>query len=231
MAADVRWLGHSAFHLSGGGADVLIDPWLTGNPKARRDRRRAARGRDRAHPRPRRPPRRHGRHRQAHRREGAGDRRAGGRDRGRRRRRTSSASTTAAPSPSTGAGSRWSPPGTPRSRPKGTRAHARRAADPLRRPPDLPPRRHGAVQRPEADRAAAATASSSRWCRSAATTRWTASTPSPRSSSSTRSRRSRSTTARSRRSRPTRRRSSPTSSTPASREVLVLDPGDTHTLR
>lgn len=34
MAADVRWLGHSAFHLSGGGADVLVDPWLTGNPKA-----------------------------------------------------------------------------------------------------------------------------------------------------------------------------------------------------
>jgi L-ascorbate metabolism protein UlaG (beta-lactamase superfamily) len=34
MAADVRWLGHSAVHLSGGGADVLIDPFLTGNPKA-----------------------------------------------------------------------------------------------------------------------------------------------------------------------------------------------------
>ena len=30
----VRWLGHSAFHLSGGGADVLVDPFLTGNPKA-----------------------------------------------------------------------------------------------------------------------------------------------------------------------------------------------------
>ena len=34
MAADIRWLGHSCFHLSGGGADVLIDPFLTGNPKA-----------------------------------------------------------------------------------------------------------------------------------------------------------------------------------------------------
>jgi len=32
MAADIRWLGHSAFHLSGAGADVLIDPFLTGNP-------------------------------------------------------------------------------------------------------------------------------------------------------------------------------------------------------
>jgi L-ascorbate metabolism protein UlaG (beta-lactamase superfamily) len=34
MAVDVRYLGHSAFHLSGGGADVLVDPFLTGNPKA-----------------------------------------------------------------------------------------------------------------------------------------------------------------------------------------------------
>src|ERR1700742_119903 len=34
MAADVRYLGHAAFHLSGAGADVLVDPFLTGNPKA-----------------------------------------------------------------------------------------------------------------------------------------------------------------------------------------------------
>ena len=34
MATQLTWLGHSAFHLSGGGADVLIDPFLTGNPKA-----------------------------------------------------------------------------------------------------------------------------------------------------------------------------------------------------
>ena len=34
MPADVRWLGHSAFHLSGGGADVLVDPFLNHNPKA-----------------------------------------------------------------------------------------------------------------------------------------------------------------------------------------------------
>jgi L-ascorbate metabolism protein UlaG (beta-lactamase superfamily) len=33
-AVEVRWLGHSAFHLSGGGADVLVDPFLSGNPKA-----------------------------------------------------------------------------------------------------------------------------------------------------------------------------------------------------
>ena len=34
MPASVRWLGHSAFHLSGGGADVLVDPFLNPNPKA-----------------------------------------------------------------------------------------------------------------------------------------------------------------------------------------------------
>ena len=34
MAISVRWLGHSAFHLSGGGADVLVDPFLNHNPKA-----------------------------------------------------------------------------------------------------------------------------------------------------------------------------------------------------
>jgi L-ascorbate metabolism protein UlaG (beta-lactamase superfamily) len=33
-AVEVRWLGHAAFHLSGGGADVLVDPFLTGNPTA-----------------------------------------------------------------------------------------------------------------------------------------------------------------------------------------------------
>lgn len=34
MAADIRWLGHACFQLTGGGPDVLIDPFLTGNPKA-----------------------------------------------------------------------------------------------------------------------------------------------------------------------------------------------------
>jgi L-ascorbate metabolism protein UlaG (beta-lactamase superfamily) len=31
---NIRYLGHSAFLLTGGGATVLIDPFLTGNPKA-----------------------------------------------------------------------------------------------------------------------------------------------------------------------------------------------------
>jgi L-ascorbate metabolism protein UlaG (beta-lactamase superfamily) len=34
MAVEIRWLGHAAFELSGGGATVLVDPFLTGNPKA-----------------------------------------------------------------------------------------------------------------------------------------------------------------------------------------------------
>jgi L-ascorbate metabolism protein UlaG (beta-lactamase superfamily) len=34
MAADVRWLGHSAFELKAGDATVVVDPFLTGNPKA-----------------------------------------------------------------------------------------------------------------------------------------------------------------------------------------------------
>jgi L-ascorbate metabolism protein UlaG (beta-lactamase superfamily) len=34
----IRWLGHSAFHITTpGGKHVLIDPWLTGNPKAPAD--------------------------------------------------------------------------------------------------------------------------------------------------------------------------------------------------
>ncbi len=30
---EIRWLGHSAFALSHDGTTVLVDPWLTGNPK------------------------------------------------------------------------------------------------------------------------------------------------------------------------------------------------------
>jgi len=31
---EIRFLGHSAFELTHDGVTVLIDPWLTGNPKA-----------------------------------------------------------------------------------------------------------------------------------------------------------------------------------------------------
>jgi L-ascorbate metabolism protein UlaG (beta-lactamase superfamily) len=34
MAVDVRWLGHAAFELKAGGATVVVDPFLTGNPSA-----------------------------------------------------------------------------------------------------------------------------------------------------------------------------------------------------
>src|ERR687886_2190403 len=34
MAVDIRFLGQSCFELKGGGATVLTDPFLTGNPKA-----------------------------------------------------------------------------------------------------------------------------------------------------------------------------------------------------
>jgi L-ascorbate metabolism protein UlaG (beta-lactamase superfamily) len=34
MAVEIRFLGHAAFELKGGGATVLVDPFLTGNPKA-----------------------------------------------------------------------------------------------------------------------------------------------------------------------------------------------------
>jgi L-ascorbate metabolism protein UlaG (beta-lactamase superfamily) len=34
MAVDVRWLGHAAFELNGGGTTVVVDPFLTGNPAA-----------------------------------------------------------------------------------------------------------------------------------------------------------------------------------------------------
>src|SRR5262245_121386 len=34
MATRLRWLGHSALLVEGEGRSVLIDPFLTGNPKA-----------------------------------------------------------------------------------------------------------------------------------------------------------------------------------------------------
>src|SRR4051812_35371185 len=34
MTADIRWLGHSCFEIKAGDTTVLADPFLTGNPKA-----------------------------------------------------------------------------------------------------------------------------------------------------------------------------------------------------
>ena len=147
MAADIRWLGHSAFHLSGGGADVLIDPFLTGNPKAATTAEEVpadvialTHG--------------HGDH--------LGDtveiaKRTGA--------KVLAIVELAAEIESDGVkdvvgfnyggtvGFDWGwvklvPAWHTAVSPAGTRTHAGRPADPLRRPPDLPPRRHRAVRRP-----------------------------------------------------------------------------------
>ena len=68
MSTRVRWLGHSCLLFEGGGQHVLIDPFLTGNPKAAAT---ADRGPGRPDPdlaRPRRPRRRRRGDRPAHRR-------------------------------------------------------------------------------------------------------------------------------------------------------------------
>ena len=87
---EVRFLGHACFELSDGDTTVLIDPFLTGNPKAAIAAEDVGGDDDPAHPRPRRPHRRHRRDRQADRRAGGGDHRAGRRARrgGRRRARS-----------------------------------------------------------------------------------------------------------------------------------------------
>ena len=176
---ELRFLGHAAFALSDGGTTVLVDPFLTGNP-------RAAASADEldattillthGHARP---PRRHGRDREAHRRDGRRDRRA--------RRTRSAARASSVRDPNLGGtetfdwGSRRSScrPGTRPSTPSGTRAHAGRPADrasPARRSTTSATR----ASSPTCSSSAAAARSTSRSCRSAATTRWTATTRSRR---------------------------------------------------
>ena len=58
---DIRFLGHSAFRSTDGTTTVLVDPFLTGNPKAAGVGRRGRGRRHPAHARARRPLRRHGR--------------------------------------------------------------------------------------------------------------------------------------------------------------------------
>ena len=139
---EIRFLGHAAFELTDGETSVLIDPFLSGNPKAAVSRRGIETGCDPADARPRRPHRRHRRDRQEHRRACGGDR--GDRQRARRR------GSGECPRPQhrgdcrpwTGARSSWCPPGTPRRRRKGTVNTPAGLIVEIRREEDLPPWRH-----------------------------------------------------------------------------------------
>ena len=176
MAVDIRFLGQSCFELTAGGTTVLTDPFLTGNPKA-------AASADEVSPDVILLTHGHGDHLgdtvDIAKRTGAtvvaivelADEIAGAgvenvtRPQLRRHRRVRLGLGQARPGLAH------------RGLAVGHGAHARRAADPHRRPARLPPRRHLPVQRHEADRAPRRQGRPARWCRSAATTRWTASTP------------------------------------------------------
>ena len=222
-AVSVRFLGHAAVALEYDGTTVLIDPFLTGNPKAAISADEVAGRRDPADPRPRRPHRRHRRDRQAHRRERRRDRRAGRRARRRPRRRP----RRPRPQPrrhghlrlGLGAlGPAWhtstTPKGTSTPRPGSSSSSATS---------DLPPRRHGAVQRPRAARPPRpprrSRSSDRRPLHDGSLRR-----RHRRRADRRRRRSSRATSARSRRSRPTPRRSRPTCRTPAPRRSPCSSP-------
>ena len=177
--------GHAAFALEADGTTVLIDPFLTGNPKAAAsadevdaDAILLTHGHGDHY-------RRHRRDRQAHRRHGRRDHRA----RARARRRARRGPRRLRPEhrrhgrASTGARCALVPAWHTSTTPKGTVNTPGRARHRARRQARLPPRRHGLFS-DLAARQALRRASTSRSCRSAATTRWTASTrSSPRSGS------------------------------------------------
>ena len=74
---EIRYHGHATFELADGDTSVLIDPFLTGNPRATVAADELNPTTILRHPRSRRPRRRCRADRQAHRRAGARDRRAG----------------------------------------------------------------------------------------------------------------------------------------------------------
>ncbi len=156
---EIRFLGHAAFELRDGDTTVLIDPFLTGNPKAAvaaeelsPDAILLTHGHARS-------PRRHRLDRQAHRRGRGGDR--GDRQRAHRGGRAE----RARPQPRRHRALRLGL-GAARARlahlhhPEGHRQHPRRAGRGLRRQGRLPPRRHRALLRP---RSSSAGASRSTW--------------------------------------------------------------------
>ena len=156
MAVDIRFLGHACFELKAGGATVLIDPFLTGNPKAAVDRRRGRRRTRSCSPTatpttsatrstsPSAPARTVVAIIELA--DEIGERRAS--------RTCVDPNLGGTVAVRLGLGQARARLAHRARRRSGTVAHAGRPADPHRRPARLPPRRHGAVQRHEADRAA-----------------------------------------------------------------------------
>ena len=154
MTTRVGWMGHSCVALETAGFKVLIDPFLTGNPKAAT---KAERCPGRFHPglaRPRRPRRRHHRHRQANRGHGHRQLRDQRMAQSQGRRAKSTASSTAAVfsyplrqgQADAGVSRLRAARRSQRRQPVRVPASPSRTAKGLRR------RRHGAVRRHEADR-------------------------------------------------------------------------------
>ena len=199
---DVRFLGHAAFALEHDGKTVLIDPFLTGNPKAAVVGRRGRRRRDPASPTatattsatPSPSPSAPGAPVVAI-TELAGEIGEAG------RRDTFDPNLGGTVEFDWGS-VRLTPAWHTSTTPSGTVNTPAGLVDRVRRQAHLPPRRHRPVQRPARCPSAAAI-STSRWCASAGTTRWTATTPSPPPSCWAPTRSSRATTTPSRPSRPT----------------------------
>ena len=154
---EIRFLGHSCFELTEGDTRVLIDPFLTGNPKAAVERRR---GRPHAHlpdARPRRPLRRHRWTSPSARAPRCVAIASSRTSWARPASRTWPTRTSAARSSSTGGWVRLTPAWHTSTTPERHGQHARRPRDQPRRQDRLPPRRHGALLRPAAGRPSATT--------------------------------------------------------------------------
>ena len=148
---DIRFLGHACFELTEGDTTVLVDPFLTGNPKAAADGGRVGPTTS-SSPTATPTTRRHRGHRQAHGRPGRGDRRAGGRDRRAGRRDVADPNIGGTVDVRLGLGQARAGLAHATT-PKGTLHTPAGPGHRDRRQARLPPRRHGAVHRPAARRA------------------------------------------------------------------------------